>query len=42
MKMLIKDGLNQLGLHFMPEIPNGYAYLDLTSYLKEGDNHISF
>ena len=42
MKMILKDGLNQLGIHFMPEIPNGYAYLDLTAYLEDGDNYLSF
>lgn len=42
MKMILKDGLNDLGLHFMPEIQNGYAYLDITNYLKEGDNYLSF
>lgn len=42
MKMILKDGLNQLGIHFMPEIPNGYAYLDLTDYLEDGDNYLSF
>ena len=42
MKMILKDGLNQLGIHFMPEIPNGYAYLDLTEYLEDGDNYLSF
>lgn len=42
MKMILKDGLNQLGIHFLPEIPNGYAYLNLTDYLEDGDNHLSF
>lgn len=42
MKMILKDGLNELGIHFMPEIQNGYAYLDLTEYLKDGDNYLSF
>ena len=42
MNMYFKDGLNQLGLSFSPQIPNGYAYLELTDYLKDGDNHISF
>ena len=42
MKMILKDGLNQLGIHFMPEIQNGYAYLDLTNCLEEGDNYLSF
>ncbi len=42
MKMILKDGLNQLGIHFMPEIQNGYAYIDLTEYLEEGENYLSF
>lgn len=42
MKMILKDGLNQLGIHFMPEIQNGYAYLDLTDYLEDGENYLSF
>ena len=42
MKMVLKDGLNQLGISFMPEIPNGYAYLELTDYLKDGENYLSF
>ena len=42
MKMILKDGLNELGIQFMPDIPNGYAYLELTDYLKEGDNYLSF
>lgn len=41
-KMVLKDGLNQLGISFMPEIPNGYAYIELTDYLKNGDNYLSF
>ena len=40
--MALKDGYNQLGIRFSSEIPNGYAYLDLTEYLKEGDNYLSF
>lgn len=42
MKMYLKDGFNQLGISFTPQIPNGYAYLELTDYLIDGDNHISF
>lgn len=42
MKMILKDGLNQLGIHFMPEIPNGYAYINLTDCLEDGDNYLSF
>lgn len=41
-KMVLKDGLNQLGISFMPEIPNGYAYIELTDYLEKGDNYLSF
>lgn len=41
-KMILKDGLNQLGISFMPEIPNGYAYIELTDYLEKGDNYLSF
>lgn len=41
-KMILKDGLNQLGISFMPEIPNGYAYIELTDYLAKGDNYLSF
>lgn len=41
-KMVLKDGLNQLGISFMPEIPNGYAYIELTNYLEKGDNYLSF
>lgn len=41
-KMILKDGLNQLGISFMPEIPNGYAYIELTDYLTKGDNYLSF
>lgn len=40
--LVLKDGLNDLGIHFMPEIPNGYAYLDITSGLTEGKNYLSF
>ena len=40
--MVLKDGLNQLGISFMPEIPNGYAYIELTDYLEKGDNYLSF
>lgn len=42
MKMILKDGLNELGIQFMPEIPNGYAYLELTDYLVNKDNYLSF
>lgn len=42
MKMMLKDGHNQLGIYFSSEIPNGYAYLELTDYLKNGDNYLSF
>lgn len=41
-KMVLKDGFNQLGISFMPEIPNGYAYIELTDYLEKGDNYLSF
>lgn len=42
MTMALRNGLNQMGLYFMPEIPNGYAYLEITNYLVDGDNYISF
>ena len=40
--MMLKDGYNQLGLNFSSIIPNGYAFLEITDYLKEGDNYLSF
>lgn len=42
MKMMLKDGYNQLGLYFSSEIPNGYAFLEITEFLKEGNNYLSF
>ena len=43
MKMFLKDGLNQVGINFAPEIPNGYAYIEITEFLKQGkDNYLSF
>lgn len=42
MKIMLKEGYNQLGLHFSSEIPNGYAFLEITDYLKDGENYLSF
>lgn len=41
-KMFLKNGLNGLGINFSPEIPNGYAYVDITHVLKQNEmNYIS-
>lgn len=41
--MFLKNGLNQVGINFSPKIPNGYAYVELTKYLKQGiNNYLSF
>lgn len=42
MKVMLKEGYNQLGLHFSAEIPNGYAFLEITDYLEDGNNYLSF
>lgn len=42
MKMILKNGLNELGINFIPEINNAYAYINLSEYLVEGNNYISF
>lgn len=42
MKMYFKDGYNDLGIYFSSQIPNGYAYLELTDYLQDGNNYLSF
>lgn len=43
MQMFLKNGLNQVGINFSPKIPNGYAYVELTKYLKQGiNNYLSF
>lgn len=42
MQIMLKEGYNGLGLHFSSEIQNGYAFLDITDYLQEGDNYLSF
>ena len=40
--MFLKDGLNQVGINFTPEIPNGYAYIEITEFLRQGkDNYLS-
>lgn len=42
-KMFLKDGLNGIGISFSPSIQNGYAYIDITKYLKEdANNYLSF
>ena len=42
-KMFLKDGLNGVGINFSPEIPNGYAYIDITEFLiPEQENYLSF
>lgn len=42
-RMFLKDGLNGVGINFSPEIPNGYAYLEITDYLlKDKTNYLSF
>ena len=42
-KMFLKNGLNGVGINFSPEIPNGYAYIEITDYLiKDTENYLSF
>lgn len=42
-KMFLKNGLNGLGIDFYPEIPNGYAYIEITDHLiANKNNFISF
>ena len=42
MKIMLKEGYNQWGLHFSSEIQNGYAFLEITDYLQNGNNYLSF
>ena len=43
MKMKLVDGLNNLGIKFIPNISCGYAYIDITDALIEGEeNYVSF
>jgi hypothetical protein len=41
-ELRLVKGLNGLGLQFVPGIENGYAYLDITKYIKLGGSKISF
>lgn len=41
-KMYLKDGYNDLCLGFIPQIENGYAYINITKYLNKDKNYISF
>ena len=42
-KLILKNGLNGLGINFYPIIPNGYAYIEITDYLILNTiNYISF
>ena len=41
-KMFFKNALNGVGIDFVQEIPNGYAYIDITKYIKQGmPNYLS-
>jgi hypothetical protein len=40
-KMYLKDGLNGLCLAFNPYLDNGYAYIDITQFIKD-KSYISF
>ena len=42
MKMKLEKGLNDLGIQFTSEVVNGYCYLDITDYLEDGANYLSF
>jgi hypothetical protein len=42
MKMKLTEGLNGKALYFEQEIDNGYSYIDVTDYLANGINYISF
>ena len=42
-KLILKNGLNDLGINFNSIIPNGYAYIELTDYLiLDRINYLSF
>ena len=42
MKIRLIDGFNGLGLNFLPLNDEGYAYIDITDYLSDGINYVSF
>ena len=42
MEMSLANGLNDLGLKFESQIFNGYAFIDITDYLQDGINYLSF
>jgi len=42
MEMELTKGLNDLGIKFESKVYNGYAFIDITEYLENGPNYLSF